>query len=118
MVSLQTILFPHGALESFTHWQSIIPTPSSCLYILTKTGIKKIRPYVGSIITTNVDCEGLLKGPNIDILKKIKPDIIPIYVSGGFTTKKDIRFAEKLGFKGVIIGRALYKNILDLEDLW
>ena len=27
-------------------------------------------------------------------------------------------FAEKLGFKGVILGRTLYKNKLDLGDLW
>ena len=43
---------------------------------------------------------------------------IPTYISGGFTTKSDIELAEKFGFSGVIVGRALYKEKLDLEDLW
>lgn len=81
-------------------------------------GIKKIRSYIGSILSTDVTSEGLLNGPNLDLLKIIKQENIPTFVSGGFTTKKDILLAEKMGFSGVIIGRALYKQKLTLEELW
>ena len=81
-------------------------------------GINKIREYVGSILSTDVGSEGLLKGINSDILKTLKQENIPIYVSGGFTTKKDIEVAEKIGFSGVIVGRALYKEKLDLKEFW
>ncbi len=81
-------------------------------------GVKKIKLYAGSILSTDVIKEGLLKGPNLKILKKIVQKEIPTYISGGFTTIDDIKLAESFGFSGVIIGRALYTNKLDLEELW
>jgi phosphoribosylformimino-5-aminoimidazole carboxamide ribotide isomerase len=83
-----------------------------------ENGIEKIKKYAGSILTTDIKREGLLKGPNFEMLKNINNSNIPTYISGGFTTKKDIELAKKQGFSGVVIGRALYKKKLDLEDLW
>ena len=81
-------------------------------------GLKKIKNLAGSILSTDVDREGLLKGPNTITLKQIISENIPIYASGGFSTIWDIKLAKKLGFSGVIIGRALYTNKIDLEDLF
>lgn len=71
----------------------------------------------GSILFTNVDVEGLLKGfdiqPVIDLVNSVD---IPIVYSGGVTTFKDIKKLTKIGVKGVIIGSALYKNKLNLKD--
>ncbi|UCF50521.1 MAG: 1-(5-phosphoribosyl)-5-[(5-phosphoribosylamino)methylideneamino] imidazole-4-carboxamide isomerase [Thermoplasmatales archaeon] len=81
-------------------------------------GVKKISSYAGSILSTDVIREGKLQGPSLKILKKIVQKNIPTYASGGFTTIDDIKLAERLGFSGVVIGRALYKKKIDLEDLW
>lgn len=83
-----------------------------------EAGVKKIKSYVGSVLSTDVTVEGLLKGPNYDLLKTLINKNIPTYASGGFTTKKDIKLAQELGFSGVIVGKALYTGELNLEDLW
>jgi len=79
---------------------------------------KQYTQNIGSILSTDINCEGLLKGPDKKSLKNIIPKTIPTYVSGGFTKLNDIKYAEKLGFSGVIIGRALYKKKLIFEELW
>ena len=86
--------------------------------ITYEEGVRKIRPYAGSILSTDVNREGLLKGPNSILLKKIVQEKIPIYASGGFSTIDDIKLAKNLGFSGVVIGRALYTKKLDLEEIW
>lgn len=89
-----------------------------------KSGLKiedltlKIKSKAGSILSTDVSSEGLLNGPNVESLKSIQQKNMTIYVSGGFTTIEDIKLAEKLGFSGVIIGQALYKEKLNFEELW
>jgi phosphoribosylformimino-5-aminoimidazole carboxamide ribotide isomerase len=80
-------------------------------------GVKSVRLYVGSILTTDVIKEGLMKGVDNEMLKKIVQNDIPTYVSGGFTTKRDISFAKDIGFSGVIIGQALYTKKLTLKEL-
>lgn len=79
---------------------------------------KQISPFIGSILSTDTDSEGLLDGPNKKLLYQIKQKDIPVFASGGFTCKKDIYLAERLGFSGVVIGRALYKKKLNLQELW
>lgn len=86
--------------------------------ITYKDGVKKIRPYISSILSTDVTSEGLLKGPNSELLEMVRQKSIPTYVSGGFTTRDDIKLAEELGFSGVVVGKALYEGKLNLEDLW
>jgi len=90
----------------------------------TNTGIKieeiieNLNSKTGSILSTDVSSEGLLKGPNYNLLKIIRQENIPTYASGGFTTRQDLKLAEKLGFTGVVIGQALYKEKLNFKDLW
>lgn len=81
-------------------------------------GVKRIKKFAGSILSTDVDREGLLKGPNSIMLKKIVQEKIPVYASGGFTTIEDMKVAKNLGFSGIIIGRALYTKKIDLGELF
>jgi len=81
-------------------------------------GLERIKNFAGSILSTDVDREGLLKGPNSITLKQIISENIPVYASGGFSTIGDIKLAKKLNFSGVIIGKALYTKKIDLEDLF
>ncbi len=79
---------------------------------------KEFEEYgAGSILFTNVDVEGLLNGFNIDpILKLVKSVNIPIVYSGGITTIEDVKKLSKTGVKGIVIGSALYKDKIKIND--
>ena len=72
------------------------------------------------IIYTDIKRDGTLKGPNITNIKKIVKKVnIPLICSGGIAFLDDIeklkRFETK-GLEGVILGKALYKRTILLED--
>lgn len=71
----------------------------------------------GSILFTNVDVEGLLGGfhldPVVDLVNSVN---IPIVYSGGVTTIEDVKQLSTTGAQGVVIGSALYKHKINLED--
>jgi len=72
---------------------------------------------VGSILFTNVDVEGLLGGFYVDpVCELVKSVNIPIVYSGGITTLEDLKLLQTTGAKGVVIGSALYKNKIKLQD--
>ena len=88
---------------------------------IAKSPIELSREFekigAGSILFTNVDVEGLLKGfdvvPAIELVESVN---IPIVYAGGVTTLDDIIKLRKTGVKGVVIGSALYKNTINLKE--
>ena len=75
---------------------------------------------IKTINYTDILKDGMLEGPNIDSLREIlnstKMDIV---ASGGITTLVDIKKLRALGksnLTGVIIGKALYENKIDLFE--
>ena len=70
----------------------------------------------GSILFTDVDVEGLLRGVKIHSVKTLVEELnIPLVASGGISSYQDILKLRDVGVEGVVIGSALYKNILDLR---
>lgn len=76
-------------------------------------GIKRIN-------YTDISKDGTLEGPNIkslqDLLKATKIEIV---ASGGISTIDDIKNLkplEKDGLVGIIIGKALYENTIDIKE--
>ncbi|MDR2966552.1 MAG: 1-(5-phosphoribosyl)-5-[(5-phosphoribosylamino)methylideneamino]imidazole-4-carboxamide isomerase [Methanobacteriaceae archaeon] len=71
----------------------------------------------GSILYTNVDVEGLLKGfdvtPAIELVESVN---IPVVYAGGITTLEDIKKLSSTGVKGVVIGSAIYKKKINLKN--
>ena len=71
----------------------------------------------GSILFTNVDVEGLLKGVDLKPVKELLANIsIPIIYSGGITSLDDLKILSQLNTDYVVIGSALYKGLIDFED--
>ena len=72
------------------------------------------------IIYTDIKRDGTLKGPNItNIEKMIKKVNIPLICSGGIAFLDDIKELmgfETMGLEGIILGKALYKRTILLED--
>lgn len=94
---------------------------------LFKTGTKAVDLAgkmaglgIKTINYTDISRDGMLKGPNIDSLKKIlEVEDIDIIASGGVSTIADVRQLKALegrGLKGMIIGKALYENRIDLRE--
>ena len=83
--------------------------------------IEKLKEMgVKEIIYTDITKDGMLKGPNVDELKKIaKASKMNVIASGGVTTIDDVKKIaklEKYGVKGAIVGKALYTEDFKLEE--
>ncbi|MBV1756226.1 MAG: 1-(5-phosphoribosyl)-5-[(5-phosphoribosylamino)methylideneamino]imidazole-4-carboxamide isomerase [Dethiosulfatibacter sp.] len=78
--------------------------------IMEKSGIK-------TLIYTDILRDGMLKGPNIAMYKRLQ-DItnLDIIASGGVTTIQDIEDLKAIGLYGAIIGKALYDGNLDFKE--
>ncbi|MFZ2411540.1 MAG: 1-(5-phosphoribosyl)-5-[(5-phosphoribosylamino)methylideneamino]imidazole-4-carboxamide isomerase [Candidatus Methanoperedens sp.] len=77
----------------------------------------------GSILFTDINTEGLLKGVNPAPTKELAEALnIPVIASGGITTLSDIEIIKKTGAKGIVVGAALYvgnftlREALELEE--
>lgn len=71
----------------------------------------------GSILYTNVDVEGLLKGVNEDPVRSLVQSVhIPVIASGGVTTTDDLVKIKNTGAAGVVVGSALYKGLFTLRE--
>ena len=75
---------------------------------------------IDSIISTDINTDGTLDGPNIESLREIaSASNIPVIASGGVGSIADLLSLiplEEYGVKGVIIGRALYDGKIKLEE--
>ena len=71
-------------------------------------------------VVTDVNKDGMLQGPNLQLLRDVcAATSAPIVASGGVTTLDDIRALMDLvpeGVEGAIAGTALYEGRFTLED--
>ena len=66
---------------------------------------------------TNVSKDGTLEGPDIDNLIKVcKIDGINVISSGGVSSLDDVKNIKKCNPYGVILGKALYENLISVEE--
>ena len=84
--------------------------------------INKIdKNLLNSIIYTDIGRDGTLEGVNkeqtVDLSKKVS---LPIIASGGVSSIKDVEdlySLKRFGIIGVIVGKALYENILSISEI-
>lgn len=71
-------------------------------------------------IVTDVDTDGAMSGPNLDLLTEIaRRTHAPVIASGGIATLDDItsiRDLVPLGVEGAILGKALYAGAFTFRD--
>ena len=71
-------------------------------------------------VVTDVAKDGMLQGPNLQLLRDVcAATDRPVVASGGVTTRDDVVALRKLvpeGVEGAIIGSALYQGTLTLAD--
>jgi len=73
---------------------------------------------VAGVIYTDISRDGMLSGPNVSAIHEMVENItIPVIASGGVSTIEDIRNLMKIDkLWGVITGKAIYTNSLDLKE--
>lgn len=70
-----------------------------------------------TIIYSDISKSGMLFGPNIKAIEKMKQSVnINIIAAGGVKSIEDIKTLKDIGMSGAIIGRALYTGEVKLED--
>ena len=71
-------------------------------------------------VVTDVNKDGMLQGPNLELLKSVAQHTnAPLVASGGVSTLADIAAIRELvgvGVEGAIIGSALYKGAFTLPE--
>lgn len=75
---------------------------------------------IGMVIYTNTLKDGTLESPQIDLARKMLDAVsIKVIISGGISSLQDIKDLKALGRQnlyGVITGKALYEQRLDLKE--
>jgi phosphoribosylformimino-5-aminoimidazole carboxamide ribonucleotide (ProFAR) isomerase len=71
-------------------------------------------------VVTDVNKDGTLRGPNLNLLREVcAATNKPIIASGGVSTLDDLRalrILTALGVEGAIVGKALYAGAFTLAD--
>ncbi|MDP9483765.1 MAG: 1-(5-phosphoribosyl)-5-[(5-phosphoribosylamino)methylideneamino] imidazole-4-carboxamide isomerase [Chloroflexota bacterium] len=71
---------------------------------------------VETLIVTGIERDGLLEGPDVDLLERIlRLGPGRVIASGGISSTEDVLRVRELGCSGAIVGRALYEGRLDLR---
>lgn len=72
---------------------------------------------VGSILFTNVNVEGLLRGVDPEPIRALVQAVrIPVVASGGVTSLNDLTAIKDAGAAGAVVGTALYKGNFTLRE--
>jgi len=71
-------------------------------------------------VVTDVQRDGMLEGPNLDLLTQVAAATeSPVIASGGVRNVDDVRALvamSPMGIEGVVIGKALYEGTLTIEE--
>lgn len=76
------------------------------------------RSGLKTVLVTDIDKDGVLKGSNTELYKAIRknyPDL-ELITSGGVGTLKHVKTLKRLEPHGIIIGKALYEQKFTLEE--
>lgn len=72
---------------------------------------------VKTIVYTDIAKDGMLQGPNVECTKEmVDATGLDIIASGGVSSLKDLESVNQVNAHGVIIGKALYENRINLEE--
>lgn len=74
---------------------------------------------IDTFICTDISRDGAFKGANFTFYNNLQNDFqgVKFIISGGVKDIEDIKIASESGFHGIIIGKAIYENKIDLGEL-
>lgn len=72
---------------------------------------------VKTIIYTDIETDGMLQGPSVEQLERLREVLsIDIIASGGITNLEDIQRLREIGMDGAIIGKACYSGNINIRE--
>ena len=74
---------------------------------------------VKSVISTDINRDGMMKGPAVELYREVLaavPDI-RLIASGGVSGIDDVYALDEIGVPAVIVGKAIYENSITLDML-
>jgi phosphoribosylanthranilate isomerase len=72
---------------------------------------------VARYIVTDVNRDGMMQGPNIDLLVRVMEETeADIIASGGVSSLGDLTALATIGVEGVIVGKAIYAGAFSLAQ--
>ena len=87
----------------------------------------KVMPFIKEyqnkgisyVICTDISKDGMLEGPSFELYERIVKEApqLRLIASGGISTFDELPKLLDLGCEGVIIGKAIYENKIDLKEL-
>lgn len=85
-------------------------------YSAISLGLSMREIGIKTVIYTDITKEGMLEGVNLTrTLEMAEATGLDMIVSGGVSSLKDLEMIEEVNIQGVIIGKALYENRIDLK---
>ena len=74
--------------------------------------------WIKNILATDISVDGTLKGPNLNIYKKLLANKnINLIASGGIGSLEDINNLRSILCNECVVGKAIYENKISLQDL-
>ncbi|MDR3254049.1 MAG: 1-(5-phosphoribosyl)-5-[(5-phosphoribosylamino)methylideneamino] imidazole-4-carboxamide isomerase [Synergistaceae bacterium] len=96
-----------GKVAVFGWAESTGYAPESCLDRLSAVGFKRF-------LVTSADRDGMLAGPDMELIGSLIRAPLEIIAAGGVTTLDDIKKLKAAGAFGAVVGKALYESGFDL----
>lgn len=80
---------------------------------------KYLEAGISYVICTDIGKDGMLQGPSFDLYQQIitETKIVKLIASGGISTFEELPKLAEIGCEGVIIGKAIYENRINLKEL-
>ncbi|NND62419.1 MAG: 1-(5-phosphoribosyl)-5-[(5-phosphoribosylamino)methylideneamino]imidazole-4-carboxamide isomerase [Flavobacteriaceae bacterium] len=78
-----------------------------------------VREGVKYVICTDISKDGMLAGPSAELYQRMlnKIEGLKLIASGGISRIEELPVLRDMGCDGVIIGKAIYENRIDLKQL-
>lgn len=80
--------------------------------------VRAVRGWpLAAIVYTDIGRDGLLLGPNVHAIEMVQQvAATKVIAAGGVSDLEDVRRLQNAGVGGIVIGRAIYENLLQLRD--
>lgn len=78
-----------------------------------------VEKGITDVISTDIDCDGMLEGPSLQLYAEILAQIsgIRLIASGGVSSMADVYALHETGVPAVIVGKALYEGRITPAEL-
>lgn len=78
-----------------------------------------VEKGITQVISTDIDVDGTLTGPSVNLYKTIMDKIpkVSVIASGGVSSIADIELLDNINIPAVIVGKAIYEGTISLKEI-